>query len=133
MWETSEQQERNKNSERAISGGQQAEVPDCRERETREKEAGVNSTQRGRTVPGGNRWMAKELKPSRAEVLSVKTKAGLSPNPPSTSKHTLTEKCKVLAGEQMSPGRKVEYEVPCKAVTKSEVSMCEEAAEGVGT
>lgn len=64
----------------------------------------------------------------------MKTKAGLSePNPPSASKHTLTEKCKVLAGEQMSPGREVEYEVPCKAVTKSEVSMCEEAAEGVGT
>lgn len=60
-----------------------------------------------------------------------KTKAGLSPSPPSTSKHTLTEKCRVLAGEQMPPGREVDYEVPCKAVTKSEV--CEEAAEGVGT
>lgn len=35
---------------------------------------------RGRTVSNGNRWTAKGLKPSRAEVLSVKTKAGLSPN-----------------------------------------------------
>lgn len=39
----------------------------------------------------------------------------------------------MLAGEQVSSGRKVGYEVPCKAVTKSEVSMYEEAAEGVGT
>lgn len=33
MWEASEQEERGKSSERAISGGQQEQVPDCRERD----------------------------------------------------------------------------------------------------
>lgn len=39
----------------------------------------------------------------------------------------------MLSGEQTYSGRKVGSEVPCKAVTKSEVSVCEEEAEGLGT